>query len=58
LDKIIIHGHRPFPVDVCKELVNSGGEVVNLDTGCVYADKTGVGTLTEYELITRSLYFV
>lgn len=57
LNKIIIHGHRPITVDVCKELVHSNKNVINLDTGCVYSKMTGYGTLTAMELNTRSLYF-
>ena len=57
MSKIIIHGHRPITVDVCKELVHSNKNVINLDTGCVYSKMTGYGTLTAMELNTRSLYF-
>ena len=58
MDKIIIHGHRPIPVDDCKKMVHSNKNVLNLDTGCVYSNVTGYGTLTAIELNTRSLYFV
>lgn len=57
INKIIIHGHRPILVDVCKEIVHSNKNVINLDTGCVYSNMTGYGTLTAIELNTRSLYF-
>jgi len=57
INKIIIHGHRPIPVDVCKEIVHSNKNVINLDTGCVYSNMIGYGTLTSIELNTRSLYF-
>ena len=57
MNKIIIHGHRPITVDVCKEIVHSNKNVINLDTGCVYSNMTGYGTLTAIELNTRSLYF-
>lgn len=57
MNKIIIHGHRPITVDVCKEIVLSNKNVINLDTGCVYSNMTGYGTLTAIELNTRSLYF-
>ena len=56
-NKIIIHGHRPITVDVCKEIVLSNKNVINLDTGCVYSNMNGYGTLTAIELNTRSLYF-
>jgi len=57
MNKIIIHGHRPIPVEVCKNIVHSNKNVINLDTGCVYSNMTGYGTLTAIELNTRSLYF-
>lgn len=57
MNKIIIHGHRPITVDVCKEIVYSNKNVINLDTGCVYSNMTGYGTLTAIELNTRSLFF-
>jgi serine/threonine protein phosphatase 1 len=57
MNKIIIHGHRPITVDVCKEIVHSNKNVINLDTGCVYSNMTGYGTLTAIELNTRTLYF-
>jgi len=57
MNKIIIHGHRPITVDVCKEIIHSNKNVINLDTGCVYSNMTGYGTLTAIELNTRSLYF-
>jgi serine/threonine protein phosphatase 1 len=57
MNKIIIHGHRPVAVDVCKEIVHSNKNVINLDTGCVYSNMAGFGTLTAIELNTKSLYF-
>lgn len=57
MNKIIIHGHRPISVGTCKEIVQSNKNVINLDTGCVYSNMTGYGTLTAIELNTRSLYF-
>jgi serine/threonine protein phosphatase 1 len=57
MNKIIIHGHRPIPVADCKDLVDSNKNVINLDTGCVYSNMTGYGTLTAIELNARSLYF-
>jgi serine/threonine protein phosphatase 1 len=57
MNKIIINGHRPVTVDVCKEIVQSNKNVINLDTGCVYSNMTGYGTLTAIELNSRSLYF-
>ena len=57
INKIIIHAHRPIPVDVCKKTVHSNSSVINIDTGCVYSNIPGYGSLTAIELNTRSLYF-
>lgn len=57
-NKIIIHGHRPIPVEVCKEIVQRKNNVINIDTGCVYSHIYGYGTLTAIELYNRCLYFV
>lgn len=56
MNNIIIHGHRPIPVEVCKNIVHSNNTVINPDTGCVYLNMTGYGTLPAIELNTRSLY--
>lgn len=56
-DKTIVHGHRPVSKTICKENVPGKNKVINLDTGCVYSDYTGYGTLTALELYTNCLYF-
>jgi serine/threonine protein phosphatase 1 len=56
-NKIIIHGHRPVTVDSCIKTVQSNKSVINIDTGCVYSNKPGYGTLTAIEINTRTLYF-
>jgi hypothetical protein len=38
-------------------MISSNKNVINLDTGCVYSNMNGFGTLTAIELNTRSLYF-
>lgn len=58
IKKIIIHGHRPIPIAVCKDIVQSNMQVINLDTGCVYSNIMGYRTLTAFELNTRTLHFV
>ena len=57
-NKTVIHGHCPISVALCKESVLSNSNDINLDTGCVYSDKDGYGTLTALELTTKNLYFV
>jgi serine/threonine protein phosphatase 1 len=54
----IVHGHCPVTVASCKERVQSNLSVINLDTGCVYSEKDGYGTLTALELKTRCMYSV
>lgn len=56
-DKIIVHGHRPISVAACTENIFSQNSVINLDTGCVYSDNSGYGSLTALELYTKCLYF-
>ena len=58
INKSVIHGHRPIPFDVCKERVLNKNKVIDVDTGCVYIDKSGYGRLTAIELNTNCLYSV
>ena len=57
-DKIIIHGHTPVPVSSCKQDIQNNNQVINIDTGCVYADIAGYGRLTAFELYSRELISV
>jgi serine/threonine protein phosphatase 1 len=57
-DKIIIHGHTPVPLSVCREMVLSGSKVINIDTGCVYDELGGYGHLTAVELNKMELFSV
>jgi serine/threonine protein phosphatase 1 len=56
--KIIIHGHTPVSLEVCRENVKSGNRVINIDTGCVYKAWEGYGYLTAIEIKTRELFSV
>lgn len=57
IDKTIVHGHRPISVATCTESIKRQSKVINLDTGCVYSDSNGHGSLTALELHTKCLYF-
>ncbi len=57
-EKVIVHGHTPIPLSVCREDVASGTRFINIDTGCVYDEIDGYGHLTAIELFTRKLYSV
>lgn len=56
-DKTIVHGHRPISVAACTENIHSQNKVINLDTGCVYIENNGHGSLTALELYTKSILF-
>ena len=56
-DKTIVHGHCPITVTTCNERVLSNNKVINLDTGCVYSDSDGYGSLSALELYAYSLFF-
>jgi serine/threonine protein phosphatase 1 len=57
-DKIIVHGHTPIPLSVCREEVLSHNRVINIDTGCVYDELGGYGHLSAIELFTMELFSV
>jgi len=56
--KIIVHGHTPIPLSICREGVLSHNRVLNIDTGCVYGKDGGYGHLTAIELFTMELFSV
>jgi serine/threonine protein phosphatase 1 len=56
-EKTIIHGHRPITLEYCEKQIIENKLVINIDTGCVYADNVGYGELTAIELTTCKLYF-
>ena len=57
-DKTIIHGHTPVPLAYCRKIVKANHPVINIDTGCVYADEVGYGQLTAIELYSMELISV
>ena len=57
-DRIIIHGHTPIPVSLCKQLIQENSRVINIDTGCVYSHKEGYGQLSAVELYSMTLFSV
>lgn len=57
-NKTIVHGHCPITVANCIERVRTNRQVIDLDTGCVYADRLGFGRLTAIEVNTMKLFFV
>lgn len=57
-DKIIVHGHRPITIELCKKQLDKNKQVLNIDTGCVYTKKVGYGKLTAIELYSNKLFSV
>jgi serine/threonine protein phosphatase 1 len=57
-DKIIIHGHTPVPELTCKQEIQNKSRVINIDTGCVYADIEGYGRLSAYNPYSGELFSV
>lgn len=57
-DKIIIHGHTPIPLSLCRQKAVTDPGVINIDTGCVYDELGGYGHLTAIELFTMQLHWV
>lgn len=57
-DKTIIHGHCVIPSTTCDDRIKYDNPVINLDTGCVYLNHSGLGRLTSLEIYTRTILFV
>jgi serine/threonine protein phosphatase 1 len=55
-DKIIIHGHSPVTESFCRQAIQDHKKVINIDTGCVYADNVGYGHLSAIELYSMKLF--
>lgn len=57
-DKTIIHGHCVIPFTACDDRIKNNNPVINLDTGCVYSNHSGLSRLTSLEIYTRTILFV
>jgi len=57
-NKIIIHGHTPVPELICRQEIQNKSQVINIDTGCVYADIDGYGRLSAYNPYSGELLSV
>jgi len=57
-EKIIVHGHTPIPLSICRKAIKSGSRVINIDTGCVYDESGGYGHLTALELHSGELFSI
>ena len=54
-DRIIIHGHTPWPLEM---ILKQKGNVFSLDAGCVYTKRHGHGYLVAFNLTDRKWFKV
>lgn len=54
--KKVIHGHVPVTLELIEQFIQSKQlNFIDLDNGCVYSDRPGMGNLVAFELITKEL---
>lgn len=55
----IVHGHHPITVTECEQLAANlaEGRVLDIDTGCVYANMPGKGQLCAFDVLDGKLIF-
>ncbi len=56
-DATIVHGHCPITKANCDNQILNHTQVINIDTGCVYAGHTQFGRLSAYEINSQSISF-
>jgi serine/threonine protein phosphatase 1 len=54
--KTIIHGHTPTSIYELKQRIKNQHHVINIDTGCVYNNRSEFGFLTALELPSYKIY--
>ena len=55
-NKIIIHGHTPIPISIIKIMVSDPEcKILNIDAGCVYKNRNGLGILAALDIDKREL---
>ena len=55
-NRILVHGHTPTPLDTI--LAQEGKNVINLDGGCVYKQRDGLGNLIALNVTERKFIVV
>ena len=54
--KKVIHGHVPVQLDLIRESIsNKNYSFIDLDNGCVFKNRKGMGNLIALELTTKEL---
>lgn len=54
--KKVIHGHTPTALTEIERNINSGNPIINLDNGCVFPDRAGMGNLCCLDIGNMQLY--
>jgi serine/threonine protein phosphatase 1 len=55
--KIIVHAHTPVPFDTIMDSANNvASPIINVDGGCVYTNRQGMGNLVALSLDTREIF--
>ncbi len=57
-NKTIVHGHTPSPLTYLKKQLEQKPNVINLDTGCVYKNRYGLGNLSALCLNNMELFWI
>jgi len=55
-NKIVVHGHRAVPAEICEMALKESYPVIDVDTGCVYRNFEGYGRLTAVELYSKRCF--
>ena len=58
-NRVIVHGHSPRKVDIIKQMHADLPEkqVLDIDSGCCFVEKEGMGVLTAYDTEADRLFF-
>lgn len=58
INKTIVHGHCLISVSKCEDRVASKLNTINIDTGCVFKNRDGYGTLTALDCYANRIVIV
>jgi serine/threonine protein phosphatase 1 len=56
--KYIVHGHTPITINELRSLKDQDSNVINIDTGCIYNSRMGMGFLSAIELPGKKIISV
>ena len=52
-NRVLVHGHTPIPLEILQKQTNPN--IINIDAGCVYLDKSGFGNLVSLSLTNMQI---